>query len=209
MRAQSVKLQGVPSDTAAIDTISASYDLNPAILARLANMQSQDHTTFRNSQAVSALMMGFARQLGMDSQTVQILGLSGLLHDIGKTELSIDILDKPGALTADEMTEVKSHPARGHAILAQSGGLPNAVLDICLHHHERLDGTGYPLGLKDAEISLPARMATICDVYDALVSPRPYKRAWSTQQASAWMLKTEGFFDRHLLRQFLSDIPSI
>ncbi|MBU1305199.1 MAG: HD domain-containing protein [Alphaproteobacteria bacterium] len=148
-------------------------------------------------------MAAFARHLMMEPDSIRLLGLAGLLHDIGKTELSIAVLDKPGRLTANEMAHMRSHPARGHRFLSQFGSVPDVVLDICLHHHERLDGTGYPDRLAGAEISLPVRIATICDVYDALVSPRQYRPAWTPKDTADWMLQADGFFDPDLLRQFL------
>jgi putative nucleotidyltransferase with HDIG domain len=90
-----------------------SFDLDPAILTRLDLLQARDETTFRHSQAVAELMAAFARHLMMEPDSIRLLGLAGLLHDIGKTELSIAVLDKPGRLTANEVAHVRSHPARG------------------------------------------------------------------------------------------------
>lgn len=195
-------VQAVSSLSHAVIAV-APFDLDPAIVARLDLLAARDETASAHSLAVGALMARFARHLKMDPASVALLELGGLLHDIGKTDLSMAVLNKPGHLTADEMADVRSHPARGHHFLAQFDALPAVVLDICLHHHERLDGTGYPDGRTAAQISLPVRIATICDVYDALISPRQYKPAWAAADAAAWMMDADGFFDRDLLGQFL------
>ena len=179
------------------------FVLDTAILARLGALQSRDETTFRHSLAVAELLAAFARHLGLDAACVELLRLSGLLHDIGKVELNLSVLDKPGHLTANEMAHVRSHPARGHRFLLQVGGMPDVVLDICRHHHERLDGAGYPDGLTGNQISQAVRMATICNVHEALISPRQYKPGWSPQDTPTWMQQAEGFFDPGLLGQFL------
>ncbi|MBO9101882.1 MULTISPECIES: HD-GYP domain-containing protein [unclassified Rhizobium] len=86
--------------------------------------------------------------------------------------------------------------------MAAQGDVPDVVLDICLHHHERMDGKGYPKGLRGDQISMPVRISTICDVYDALTSKRAYKKAWSPKDAATIMLRQEGQFDRQLLKHF-------
>jgi len=109
--------------------------------------------------------------------------MAGLLHDLGKAAIPMAVLNKPGKLTDAEFTVVRSHPVEGYHMLKEGGGVEAAVLDACLHHHEKIDGTGYPDKLKGDKISLIARMAAICDVYDAVTSDRPYKRGWDPSES--------------------------
>lgn len=185
----------------AVDQIGRSMKENPAALIGITRLKSKDEYTFLHSVAVSALMIHFARFLHYDEATIHALGISGLLHDIGKMLMPSTLLSKKGTLTEDEMKQIRTHPVRGYELLARQG-MPDMVLDVCLHHHERIDGKGYPFGLSGEKLSMAVRMAAICDVYDAMTSVRSYKAAWTPGQALAMMQKSEGCFDRHLLRQF-------
>jgi putative nucleotidyltransferase with HDIG domain len=190
-------------ETAVIaNEISRSIDHNPVVFISVTRLKSKDETTFVHSVAVSALMIHFARYLGMDEPTVQLLGVAGLLHDVGKIEIPGDILNKEGALDEIEMQKMRDHPMLGHTILSRQPDMPETVLDICLHHHERMDGKGYPQKLSAPDLSLFVRLSSICDVYDAITSARPYKKPWSANEALSWMLKREGQFDKQLLRKF-------
>jgi hypothetical protein len=151
-------------------------------------------------------MVNFARHLGLPDDTVRDLGLAGLLHDIGKMDVPPEILNKPGRLSDEEFAIARLHPERGCAILDRADAIPAAAIDVCRHHHEKIDGTGYPFGLKGGEISLAARMGAICDVYDALTSDRVYKQAWSPIEAVTAMHGWDGQFDRDLLFTFYQSI---
>lgn len=190
-----------PADRA-VEQITKSMQGNPAALIGITRLKTKDEYTFLHSIAVSALMVHFARFLKFDEQMVRALGMSGLLHDIGKMVMPDALLTKKGALTDEEMAEIRTHPARGYELLSRQHDIPQIVLDVCLHHHERIDGKGYPYGLSDTQISTPVRIAAICDVYDAMTSARPYKRAWTPAETLAMMRKSEGHFDRHLLAEF-------
>lgn len=133
--------------------------------------------------------------------------MAGLLHDIGKMAMPLDVLNKPGKLSDDEYAIMRSHPERGHAmLLAAQTAVSDAVLDVCLHHHEKVDGTGYPHRLAGEEISLLARMGAICDVYDAITSNRPYKTAWDASGSLARMAQWQGHFDTQLLHAFVRTV---
>lgn len=190
-----------PADRA-VEQIAKSMESNPAALISITRLKTKDEYTFLHSIAVSALMVHFARFLKFDEQTVRILGVSGLLHDIGKMVMPDALLSKKSALTEEEMAEIRTHPVRGYELLSRQGNMPQIVLDVCLHHHERIDGKGYPFGLSDKQVSMPARIAAICDVYDAMTSARSYKRAWTPAETLRMMLKSAGHFDRHMLTQF-------
>ncbi|KAA1184606.1 HD-GYP domain-containing protein [Rhizobium tropici] len=167
----------------------------------------QEGTLF-HSLAVSASVIAFGRGLGLNEDTVGLLGFGGLLHDIGKMALSTKLLETSGPLDAAELMLIQTHPELGHEMLRQIEGIPKVVLDICLYHHERFDGSGYPYGLVGAEIPEVARIAAICDVYDALTTMRPYKTAWSPCEAIDAMLRSTGQFDPVLLNAFVSWIAS-
>ncbi|WP_064705795.1 HD-GYP domain-containing protein [Rhizobium bangladeshense] len=185
-----------------ISFVSKSMDENPAVFLSVTRLKSKDEVTFLHSISVSALMILFSRHLALDEHTIQTLGTAGLLHDVGKLEVPLEVLNKTGPLEQDEIGLLRGHPEKGHAILSLQEGMPEIVLDVCLNHHERIDGKGYPRRLSGSEVSLHTRMATICDVYDAITSVRPYKAPWSASQALKWMFSAEGHFDRQLLKKF-------
>jgi HD-GYP domain-containing protein (c-di-GMP phosphodiesterase class II) len=114
-----------------------------------------------------------------------MLAIGGLLHDIGKLSIPDSILRKPGPLDDDEFAIIRQHPERGQELLRELGSFDASVKRLVLDHHERLDGTGYPRGLSAADLDLETRILTVSDVYDALVSPRVYRPAWSVDQAIA------------------------
>jgi len=186
-----------------VHEIADSVARNPGALISLARLKTADEYTYLHSVAVSALMMGLARQIGMDDDAIHIAGQAGLLHDLGKAVIPLEILNKPGRLTDDEFATMRSHPVASHAMLQDSGVHPLA-LDACLHHHEKMDGTGYPHGLKGDQIKVLARMAAICDVYDAITSDRPYKNGWDPSESLRRMAEwSHDHFDNRLFQAFV------
>ena len=190
-----------------VEQISASLARNGSALLSLARLKTKDEYTYMHSVAVCALMVALGRQLGLSEQEVQEAGFAGLLHDIGKMAMPLDVLNKPGKLSDDEYAVMRSHPERGHAILLGAGAaVSEAVLDVCLHHHEKMDGTGYPHRLAGEHISRLARMGAICDVYDAITSDRPYKTAWDASGSLARMAQWQGHFDTQILHAFVRTV---
>lgn len=187
-------------------TIGASIERDSKALINLVRLKEKDEYTYLHSVAVCALMINFARHIGLDPQEIEDLGVAGLLHDVGKVAVSEEILNKPGALSKIEMRTVRSHPLAGHRLLESSPGVPDAALELCLRHHEKMDGSGYPGGLKGEELSLFARMGAICDVYDAVTSNRPYKSAWTPCEALTAMQTWAGHFDPSLLDRFADSL---
>ncbi|MBO0134191.1 HD-GYP domain-containing protein [Agrobacterium burrii] len=192
-----------------VDEIAACMNDSARALVAVSRLKTRDEHTFLHSVAVTALMVHLGRSIKADENTIQVLGLGGLLHDVGKVKTPLDILNKISRLTDPEMALVRQHPLQGYELLSRQGDMPDAVLDICMHHHERLDGKGYPKGLSGCEITLPVRIASICDVYDALTSKRPYKQAWVPGDAAEFMFKQEGQFDQTLLRCFFRSLSAI
>ena len=191
-----------------VGDISAQIEDSPAILLDMTRLKSRDKVTFVHSVAVSALLVHFARHLRLEEEQVQLLGVAGLVHDIGKLAIPTEILYKTAALTAEERRIVMQHPAVGYDLLKRQAGMPQVVLDICRHHHERMDGKGYPDRLSGDALSVFVRMSTICDVYEAVTSVRPYKKPWSSSQALNWMLEHSDYFDIPLLWKFILSLDS-
>lgn len=189
-----------------VDDIAASVARDPTAMVKVTRLKSKNEYTYLHSVAVCALMINLGRTLGLPEAELRDVGLAGLLHDIGKMSTPIEVLDKPGALTAEELRLVRNHPVEGHRLICDSAAVSAIALDVCLHHHERVDGRGYPFGLTGDQLSLYARMGAICDVYDAITSERAYKSAWSPNLALARMLEWEGHFDPQLLDSFIASI---
>ena len=197
----------VASVTGLVEEISDSVMRNPGALINLARLKTADDYTYMHSVAVCALMVALARQLGLSEAQTRTAGLAGLLHDLGKAAIPLPVLNKPGRLTDEEFALVKNHPRAGWEMLRASAGVEAAVLDACLHHHERTDGTGYPDGLGNDALSTIARMTAICDVYDAVTSNRPYKNGWDPAEAIRRMAEwTQGHLDARLFQAFVKSI---
>jgi HD-GYP domain-containing protein (c-di-GMP phosphodiesterase class II) len=190
-----------------VDEISSSVMRNPGALISLARLKTADDYTYMHSVAVCALMVALARKLGLDDKQTRDAGMAGLLHDLGKAMLPMDVLNKPGKLTDHEFRIVKGHPEAGHKLLLEGATASEGVLDVCIHHHEKIDGSGYPHGLKGEEISVIAKMGAVCDVYDAITSNRPYKAGWdpaiSLSKMKQWC---DGHFDGRVFQAFVKAI---
>jgi putative nucleotidyltransferase with HDIG domain len=158
--------------------------------------------SFRHCLFVTGFAVAFAQHLGMREDDQRRLVRAALLHDVGKAFIPTAILDKPGLLNEDETNEIRKHPQLGYDALAAQGGYPPEMLDVVLHHHEFLDGTGYPDGLSAHEISDIVRLTTIVDIYAALIEQRPYRVPFTHAKAFATMEKMEGKLDMHLLQAF-------
>jgi putative nucleotidyltransferase with HDIG domain len=189
-----------------VNDIVESVDSNADALISLCRLKTADEYTYMHSVSVCALMVSLGRQLGLDDIMCRDAGMAGLLHDLGKAAMPQEIINKPDKLTDEEFTIIKSHPVKGHEMLIASGVDNQRVLDVCRHHHERMDGTGYPDKLSADDISVIARMSAVCDVYDAVTSNRPYKKGWDPAEAVARMASWQGHFDQTVLQMFVKTI---
>ncbi|SAL48734.1 two-component response regulator [Caballeronia udeis] len=188
-----------------VQSIAASVMRNPYALTSVARLKHHDGYTYMHSVAVCALMSALARELGLDEQGVLEAGTAGLLHDLGKALMPLAVLNKPGKLSVEEFEVAKKHSFDGWQML-QSADVSAGVLEVALHHHEKVNGGGYPHGLKDKAIPLLARMGAVCDVYDAVTSERPYKSSWHPTHALRSMASWDGQFDKAILAAFINMI---
>ena len=187
--------------------ISESISRNPGALISLARLKTIDDYTYMHSVAVCALMIALARELGLGVDEVREAGMAGLLHDIGKMMIPLDVLNKPGKLTDEEFRVVRSHPEEGHKLLLAGRSVSAVALDVCLHHHEKVDGSGYPHRLDASQITPFSKMGAVCDVYDAITSDRPYKRGWDPAEALRKMAEwSKGHFDERVFHAFVKCI---
>lgn len=190
-----------------VEDISDSVARNPGALISLARLKTVDDYTYMHSVAVCAMMVGLAKQLGLDATQTRVAGMAGLLHDLGKAMMPMEVLNKPGKLLPSEFNVIKTHPAEGHRMLLAGLNVDPLVLDVCLHHHEKTDGSGYPHGLKGDEISLFAKMGAVCDVYDAITSNRPYKVGWDPAESLRKMAEwATGHFDGKVFQAFVKSL---
>ncbi|MFN3303267.1 MAG: HD-GYP domain-containing protein [Roseateles sp.] len=189
-----------------VDEVASSLARNPSAFVSLARLKTKDDYTYMHSVAVCGLMVALARHLGLADEQVREAGLAGLLHDVGKMQMPLAVLNKPGALTDAEFSIMRSHPERGWELLREGAKVPESALDVCLHHHEKMDGTGYPHKLAGEQISLFARMGAVCDVYDAITSTRPYKAAWDPAGSLQRMSQWQGQFDPVVFQAFVKSI---
>lgn len=189
-----------------VEEISNSVMRNPGALISLARLKTADDYTFMHSVAVCALMIALARQLGLDEAQVRDAGMAGLLHDLGKAMIPLEVLNKPGKLTDEEFNLVKTHPEEGHKLLLEGSAVSEMTRDVCLHHHEKFDGSGYPKGLNGETMSLFAKMGAVCDVYDAVTSNRPYKAGWDPAESIKRMAEWKGHFDPLVFQAFVKSL---
>jgi HD-GYP domain-containing protein (c-di-GMP phosphodiesterase class II) len=189
-----------------VDEIRKSTARNQSAFLGITRSKDLDDYLCLHSIAVCALMIMLGRKMEMDSETVISLGLAGLLHDVGNLGLPAGLIDKPEPLTPAEYDQVKTHPMRGWEMLSTCN-LDNIVRDVCLHHHERVDGMGYPEGLPLDSLSVFARMAAICDAYDALISDTYHRRGISPANAIQEMSKCQDAqFDKQIFHAFVRTV---
>ncbi len=186
-----------------IDTIVE----NPNMYIDISSLRLYDDCTYNHSLGVTVLSIAIGKTLGLSRKSLSQLALCALLHDIGKMQVPIDIITKPGRLTNEEFTEIKQHPNMGGEILKKNDLVSDLVLKGVMSHHEKVDGTGYPRNLKGKDIPLFGRIVACADVYDALTSTRPYRTPATPSEAIEYIMGGTGRqFDRGVVRSFLKCI---
>lgn len=167
------------------------------------------HQTYRHCLLMAGVLASFVLQLGLPAPDCQRLTSAAILHDIGKALVPAEIIDKAGPLTEDERAIFRGHAANGHGLLVAQGGHHPEILDVVRHHHEYLDGSGYPDGLRGAQIVDPVRIATICDVFSALIERRSYKPSLSVGESFLLLDDMHGKLDADLVRAFKRVFASV
>ncbi|SCW55130.1 HD-GYP domain, c-di-GMP phosphodiesterase class II (or its inactivated variant) [Sphingobium faniae] len=185
-----------------IEEISSSVQRNPHAFMAVTRLKNTSEYLYMHSLSVCALMISLAQQLRLGPDQVQQAGLAGLLMDVGMGHVPQETWDKGAPLTPEEWDVVKSHTTLAHEFLTLGGEMPETVLDVCLHHHERMDGSGYPHGLKGEEISLFSRMAAICDTYDAMTSDRIHRQGQDPADALFNIDQANMLYDRDIFAAF-------
>ncbi len=189
---------------AVVAKINESVLRNPGAMLSLCRIKEADNYTFQHCVSVCALLVAFANAVGLDAAAVQQAGLGGMLHDVGKMRVPLEILNKPGKLTDEEFAVMKSHAALSRELLEGLPGVSTEVIQIAGEHHEKVGGRGYPLGLEGEGISLLGRMAAIVDVYDAITSNRVYHKGMEPSEALTKLLEWSGsHLDPTLVQKFI------
>lgn len=190
-----------------VEKMANSILRNKDALLSLCRIKNKDNYTFLHSVSVGALLISFAHALDFKRDVIKQLGVGGMLHDIGKTKVPNEILNKPGKLTEDEFIIMKSHVVHGCSILRKTPGIAQVSFDVAAQHHERFDGSGYPLKMKNVEMSVYGQMASIVDVYDAITADRCYHKGMEPTVAIRKMFEWSKFhFNPNLLRTFIHTV---
>jgi hypothetical protein len=189
--------------------------LGARVRALVVRLGEKDAATEGHTRRVAMLAVQVGEALGLSRGRLRQLALGGLLHDMGKLSVPSAVLQKPGALDDHEFAEIRKHPEAGERLLRELGGFPAGVLRLVLDHHERLDGSGYPRGLTADDLDVETRILAVCDVYDALVSDRVYRAAWSQERAFALLREPAQFdagcvaaLERVLAPPFVADVAA-
>ena len=204
---ESATVEGMPDVPAALQTVEGLAEAvtqNRTALVALTAMRNYDNYTFTHMVNVSILTMGQARALGIDGRLLREFGLSALMHDIGKVRTPKDVLNKPDKLTDEEFVIMRRHTVDGAEILRRTPEMPILAPVVAFEHHLRLDGTGYPFGVKRSSLNVGTMLCSISDIYDAMRSQRTYQQAFPTDRILAVLKRNDGTqFDQHLVRRFV------
>ena len=203
---ETAQQDGVPDPEEArqlVDNLAQAVAQNRTALVALTALKEYDNYTFTHMVNVSILTMAQARALGMEGAALRELGLAALMHDIGKVRTPKEILNKPEKLTDDEFTIMRMHVVDGAEILRRTPEMPALAAVVAFEHHLRIDGTGYPFGVKRSTLNVGTMLCSIADVYDAMRSQRAYQQSFPTDRILAVLKRNDGSqFDQHLVRRF-------
>ncbi len=194
------------ASTSITDELMRAINENDAIAIDIGALKISDEYTFKHSVDVATMSMIIGKKYGLDSKQIYEIGIAGLLHDIGKSKIPNEILNKPARLTDDEFAIMKQHSVYGYHILQRKEQLSKDIIYGVLQHHEKLNGRGYPMGVDRNKISLFARILSIADIYDALVTERPYKKGFSPRTAVEMLMSMTEELDIEAMRSFMSSI---
>ena len=188
------------------DELQNAINSNDAIALDISALKTSDEYTFKHSVDVATIAMIVAKQQGHSDQEIHEIGVAGLLHDIGKTKVPPEILNKPGRLDDQEFAVMKQHSVYGYHMVKERNEFSPAVCLGVLQHHEKINGSGYPMGVDDSKISPYARVLAVADIYDALVTERPYKAAYSQRDAVEMIMSMTMELDINSMKSFLESM---
>jgi putative nucleotidyltransferase with HDIG domain len=204
---ESAKTEKQPDATAAksmVDGLAQAVAQNRTALMALTALKSYDNYTFTHMVNVSILTMGQARGLGVDGPLLREFGMAALMHDLGKVQTPLEVLNKPDKLTDAEFAIMKRHTVDGAEMLRRTPDIPTLAPVVAFEHHLRLDGSGYPDGVKRPTLNICTMLCSIADVYDAMRSQRRYQQSFPTERILAVLKRSDGQqFDQHLVRRFV------
>lgn len=193
------------SNTITNDLMKAIND-NEAVAVDISALRASDEYTFKHSVDVATMSMIIAKKMGYPKNEVYEIGISGLLHDMGKSKIPLEVLNKPGKLSDEEFEVMKSHALLGYRILQEKEEFSDSVKFGVLQHHEKMNGKGYPMGVSSDQIHKFAKIMSVVDVYDALVTERPYKKAFTQRTAVEMIMSMTEELDITAMRAFLASV---
>lgn len=188
------------------DDLMKAINNNDALAVDISALKVSDEYTFKHSVDVATMAMIVAKKHGMSESNVYEIGISGLLHDVGKSKIPNEILNKAGKLTDDEFAMMKQHSLFGYSILKEKDDLSNPIKMGVLQHHEKMNARGYPMGVGADSINIFARIISVADIYDALVTERPYKKPFSPRDAVEMIMSMTEELDIDVMRSFLESV---
>lgn len=187
------------------DLMKAIND-NDAIAVDINTLKTSDEYTFKHSVDVATMSMIIAKQQGLPKQDIYHIGIAGLLHDMGKSKIPNEVLNKPAKLTDEEFAIMKQHPVLGYEILKEKDSFVPQISLAVLQHHEKMNGKGYPMGVSSEKICDYAKILSVADIYDALVTVRPYKEALSQRTAVEMIMSMTTELDITAMKSFLESV---
>lgn len=202
--ADSLELTNVTKNIA--DELMKAISASDALAIDIGTLKVSDEYTFKHSVDVATMAMVVAKKYGFSDAEVYDIGIAGLLHDIGKSKIPNEILNKPGRLTDDEFEIMKQHSTYSYNILKNNKELKDSIKLAVLQHHEKINGSGYPLGVEGSKICPFAKILSVVDIYDALVTERPYKSAFSPRDAVEMIMAMTAELDMDAMKSFLGSV---
>lgn len=193
------------SDVIATDLMDA-IEQNDAMALDISALKTSDEYTFKHSVDVATIAMIVAKRMGLSKQEIHEIGMSGLLHDVGKMKIPLEILNKPARLTDEEFEVMKQHAVLGYRIIQNRPEISDNVKYGVLQHHEKINGEGYPLRVPADKINPYAKVLAVADIYDALITERPYKAAFSQREAVEIIMSMTGELDFEIMKAFLESM---
>lgn len=188
------------------DSLMSAIQTNDAVAIDISALKTSDEYTFKHSVDVATIAMVVAKKMGMPDDEIHEIGLAGLLHDVGKTKIPPEILNKPGRLDDAEFEIMRQHSVYSYRIIQNNTNLSEEVKLGVLQHHEKIDGSGYPMAAPGDKICPYAKILSVADIYDALVTERPYKAAYSQREAIEMIMSMTQELDLFAMESFLQSM---